>query len=173
MIGLSPRGILDIIIVFPIMLVIALVLDILNIILSLTIIGGVILALIGFFTVGLWIILRSGKSKSPDRQKQPAREGEEAGARVAAEEGTETGAKIAGREGAEAGARVAAREGAEVAAKTAVKSGLRVGLRIGAATVLKAIPLVGMVSSVVFGWTVMVLWEFFSDLKNSSPEAGD
>jgi hypothetical protein len=182
MIGLSPRGVLEALLVFPIMFVIALILDILNIILSLTVIGGIILALVGFLTVGLWIILRGGGRQ---KENQPTSEGGEAaakeGAETAEKEGAEVaakeGAEVAGKEGVQTAEKTAVKEGVQtaekVAVKTAEKSALRVGLRMGAVTLLKAIPGIGIISSIVFGWTVMVIGELISDFKNFSLERGD
>ncbi len=188
MIGFSPRGVIDLVFVFPLMTIWAVILDLLNILLSVTIIGGIILALAGAGTVGTWIVVRSGGKRSGEKENKAkqkggageasaAREGEEAaisgGAKTAGREGTQ----VAAREGTEVvareGAQTAAKTGAKVAAKTAGRSLAGVFARIGAATLLKAIPVVGMISSIVFGWTVMVLWEAFTDLRDFSMEAGD
>ena len=173
MIGFSPRGIIDLLFVFPVMFIIALVLDILTILLSLTIIGGIILAVIGALTVGLWIFIRSGKQKEPGKKKEEEKQEAPGKTKTVSREGEE----VAAREGAETagktGIKTAAREGTGVASKTAGKSLGRIALRLGIATGLKAIPVINIISSIVFGWTVMVIWEFVSDFKSFSLEAGD
>ena len=160
MIGFSPRGVIDITIIFPVMFVIALALDIIGL---LSIVGGTVLDIIGFLTIGLWIIFRSGGERRTDIKQSQTTE----------KEGAETATKTTVREGAE----VATKEGTEMtaksAAKTAGKGASRLGgalLRVGATTFVEFIP--GL-NAIFFGWTIMVLWEFISDFKNFSLEAGD
>ncbi len=156
MLGLSPRGVIDAIIIFPIMLGIALVIDILGL---LSVVGGTVLDIIGFFTIGLWIIFRSGGNRGTvDKQAQaPAKEG----------------AGVAAKEGAE----VAAKEGAEITAKSATKAAGKGAsrltgaiLRIAGNTAIEFIP---GVNAIFFGWTIMVIWEIISDLRSFSLESGE
>lgn len=155
MIGFSPRGAIDLTIVFPVMFVIGLALDILGLF---TIVGGTLLNVIGIFTIGLWILLRSGGGQGVKDSKQPA-----------AKEGAETTAK----EGAETTTKSIAKTEAKTMTKTATKGASRLGgaiLRVGATSLVEFIP---AVNAVFFGWTLMVIWEFVSDFKNFSIEAGD
>lgn len=157
MIGLSPKGVLDLIIVFPAMLLIALALDILGL---LSLVGGTILNIIGIVTIGLWIILRSSGGQSMNVG--------EGGGKT-----TGKGAQTMAKEETE----IAARESTEVATKsatkTAVKGASRMGgvlLRVGSTTAVEFIP---VINGIFFGWTLMVVWEAISDFRNFSLEAGD
>jgi hypothetical protein len=155
MIGFSPRGTLDLVAVFPLMMVIALALDIIDLLLITTILGATIINILGALTIGLWVIVRSRGERSADKQikEQPSPETQKEGKGAMAKEAG-TGAKTEAK-----GAARAARKGLG-----------RVLARVGIIVGLEFIP---ALNSIFFGWTIMVVWEFVSDLKNFSLEAGD
>ena len=140
MIGLSPKGVLEAVVVFPMMGIIALALDIICLILIFVGLDDFgILDIIGFAIFGTWIFIRSGEEK-------------ELGKAVVAPPTLKE-------------------------RKVAVKKGIglvkrlgRVGLKAGIVTILEFIPYLGVV---LFGWTALVIFEFISDLRSFSLEAGE
>jgi len=72
MIGLSPKGILEAITVFPIMFLIALCLDIISLIIIFFGLDDVgILDIIGFAIFGIWIFVRSGGERTVTPESSP------------------------------------------------------------------------------------------------------
>lgn len=139
MIGFSPKGVLEAIVVFPIMGLIALALDVIGVVLicfGLDDFG--ILDIIGFAIFGIWIFVRSGGEK-------------------------ELGKEVA------APPTLKARKAAVKKGMSLVKRLGRVGLRAGIVGILEFIPYLG---SILFGWTALVIFEFVSDLRSFSLEAG-
>ncbi len=169
MIGLSPKGVLEAVTIFPVMFLISVVLDILAILFAPF---WIIINIIGCLTIGLWVIIRSGGKRSAQSER-----GKQKGSQIAPIEGGETaakeGAEVTAREGAEVAARegteVAAREGAQVAAKEGASLLGRAVLRVGIAG---ALGFVAPVIGVILGWTSMVIWEFVSDLRSFDLEEG-
>lgn len=140
MIGFSPKGVLEALVVFPIMGVIALILDIVSLILlcfGLDDLG--ILDIFGFVIFGTWIFIRSGGEK---------------------ELGKEVAAPPTIKE-----RRAAIKRGGGL-----IKRLGRVGLRAGIIGILEFIPVLG---AILFGWTLLVIFEFISDLRSFSLEAGE
>lgn len=149
MIGFSPKGAIDLVAIFPAMLIIALVLDILGL---LSIAGGTVLDVIGLLTIGLWIILRSLGERGPsDSKTQPLKAG--AGAEAGAEKEIATISKSASK---------TAKKGLSKLAGAAIK--------VGATTVLEFVP---AVNAILFGWTILVAIEFFSDIQSLNMETGE
>ncbi|MBI2038526.1 MAG: hypothetical protein HYT19_01210 [Candidatus Nealsonbacteria bacterium] len=72
MIGFSPKGILEAVTIFPIMLLIALCLDIISLILMLFGLDDLgILDIIGFTIFGIWIFTRSGGERTVTPESSP------------------------------------------------------------------------------------------------------
>jgi hypothetical protein len=155
MIGLSPWGAIEAILIFPAALIWALLLDLIGVVLACFLLDDFfILDAIGLLTIGLWILLRSGQLNRPERKKPD--EGK------TAQKGLSTTVKEEEKVTLKAGTKSGRRAGAKVFT--------RVAIRLGIVTVLELIP---YIDAVLFGWTLLVLWELVSDLNNFSLEAGD
>jgi len=140
MIGFSPKGALEAFLVFPVMLIIALTIDILGIVLicfGLDDFG--ILDIIGLVIFGTWVFVRSGGEKNLKDQKSLSTTKEKSAA--IKKQGT-----------------------------TLLKRLGRVGLRAGIISIFEFIPYVG---AILFGWTIVVAIEFFSDVQSFSMETGE
>lgn len=167
MIGFSPKGVLEAILVFPTMGIIALCLDGIGLILFIVGIiftGGAlddygILDITGFLIFGTWIFIRSygeREASAPSKEKSAAP--------AKAEQ------KVAGKE-LTAPAKTA--KVAKPASKATSRMGkilLKVGLRAGVVSALEFIPDIG---NIIPMWVLLVIFEFFSDLKNFSLAEGD
>ena len=139
MIGFSVKGVLEAILVFPTMMIIALLLDIVGIILicfGLDDFG--ILDTLGIFIFGTWIFIRSGGQKDIRSQKPVSTKEKTAAVK-------KQGSALLKRLG-------------------------KVGLKAGIIAILEYIPIFG---AIFFGWTVLVIIEFFSDLQSFSMESGE
>jgi len=139
MIGFSPKGAMEAILVFPAMMVIALVIDIISVALicfGLDDFG--ILDIIGLLIFGTWVFIRSGEQRDIRSQKPVSTK--------------EKSAAIKKQGG------------------TILKRLGRVGLRAGIIAILEFIPYLG---TILFGWTLLVIIEFVSDLQSFSLEAGE
>jgi hypothetical protein len=167
MIGFSPRGTIDIVLIFPIMFIIGLALDILGL---LTLIGGTVLNIIGILTIGLWILIRSSGQRDNTNRKQKEPKGNNAAAKEETSTIVKEGAETATKETTTGLAKKNSETTVKNIAKTASKKLGGAILRVGAVSLVEFIPLV---NAVFFGWTLMVIWEAVSDFKNFSLEAGD
>lgn len=168
MIGLSPKGVTEAFTVFPVMLIIALILDIVGIVLVCFGLDDFFITdIIGFLTVGAWVLLRSGQESGKGIERKGA---EETAAKEGEEAAAKTGGKTAAKEGAVATEKTAAKGTAKGTARAAGKGLGKAALKVATFTVAECIPYVG---DVLLGWTIMVAWEFISDLKNFSLEEGD
>jgi hypothetical protein len=166
MIGLSPAGVIDGIVVFPTMFIIALVLDIVGIVLGCFGMDDFfILDIIGTLTIGLWILLRSGQGggNSPDKKMEGVAEKKEA---QTAKEAEKAATKEAGQVVAKQGEKTAAKGTTKAVKKGFGKALLRVGILAGAEYIT-------YVGDFFTGWLILVAWEFIDDLKNTSLENGD
>jgi hypothetical protein len=156
MIGFSPWGIIEATVIFPAMLVWALILDLIGVVLACFGLDDFfILDALGLLTIGLWILLRSGQFNRPEK-KEVKEEGKAAqkGSSTAIKEGEEISLKAEAKSGRRAGARIFG----------------RVAVRLGIITVLELIP---YIDAVLFGWTLLVLMELVSDFNSFDLEYGD
>jgi len=139
MIGFSPKGVMEAILVFPAMMVLALTIDVISVVLicfGLDDFG--ILDIIGLLIFGTWVFVRSGGQKDIRNQKPVSTKEKTAAIK-------KQGSTILKRLG-------------------------RVGLRAGIIAIFEFIPYLG---AILFGWTLLVIIEFVSDLRNFSMEAGE
>ena len=143
MIGLSPKGILEAVTIFPIMFLIALCMDILEFVLACFGIDDFgILDIVGFAIFGTWVFIRSGGERKITPESRPD-------------------LTMAER-----------RKGVQQVQKKAtslLKRLGRVGARAGVIGLIEFIPYVG---AIFFGWTMLVIWEAISDLQSFSLEEG-
>ncbi len=140
MIGFSPKGALEAVLVFPVMFIIALTIDIVGVVLicfGLDDFG--ILDIVGLIIFGTWVFARSGGEKNLSDQKSVSTTKEKSAA--IKKQGT-----------------------------TLLKRLGRVGLRAGLIAILEFIPYIG---AILFGWTIVVVIEFFSDVQSFSMETGE